>query len=243
MKKSFGVAVALTLLAGGIASNAMAANCASGEMIRFSQNGFAYETNYNLATYNSAAGSVLTIVGLVDYFCTPMSALVPGPTKEYTIYITGLTSAGTAHIPVGTTTFHETDYAGGTWEIHEGSPPDAPKATTPMPINPPNATVPSTFQDGPIVLSGTFANFHTEITVQGANINGSFRADYVATGGTYFPQVGGASALFQGNWCVTAPPTGCVPVGYSAHPDGKWDTPPSTAVERSTWGAIKQLYR
>src|SRR5678816_465756 len=88
MKKSFGVAVALTLLAGGIASNAMAANCDSGEMIRFSQNGFAYETNYTPATFTSAPGSVLSIVGIVDYFCSPMAGLVPNATTEYTIYIT-----------------------------------------------------------------------------------------------------------------------------------------------------------
>ena len=241
MKKSFGVAVALTLLAGGIASNAMAANCASGEMIRFSQNAFAYETNYTNATYNSAAGSILSIVGSVDYFCTPMAALVPGPTKEYTFYITGLTSAGTVHTPVGPTTFHTTNYAGGTWEIHEGSPPNAPVAGS-MPALP-SAQVPANFTDGPVVLSGTFANFSTTVTTNGTNINGSFRADYIATGGTYFPQVGGGTALFQGNWCVTLAPAGCTPATYSAHPDGKWDTPPTTPTLRSTWGTLKTLYR
>lgn len=242
MKKSFGVAVALTILAGGIASNAMAANCVSGELIRFSQNGFAYETNYNLGTYNSAPGSVLSIVGLVDYFCAPMASLDPtDPTKEYTFYITNLISAGTQHIPVGTTTFHETDYAGGTWEIHEGSPRNAPTAGSMPPL--PDASVPSTFIDGPIVLSGTFANFHTEITVSGTTIGGSFHADYAATGGSFFPQVGNGTALFQGVWCVTAPPTGCVPPTYSAHADGKWDAPPTTPASHSSWGAIKQLYR
>jgi hypothetical protein len=36
--------------------------------------------------------------------------------------------------------------------------------------------------------------------------------------------------------------SGCTPSGYSAHPDGKFDNPP-TAVRTSTWGAIKDLYR
>jgi hypothetical protein len=242
MKKSFGVAVALALLAGGIASKASAANCDSGEMIRFTQNAFAYETSYTNATYNSASGSVLSIVGHVAYFCTPMAALNPAdPNKEYTFYVTSLVSGGTAHIPVGPTTFHETDYAGGTWEIHEGSPENAPVDGT-MPSLP-SGLVPSTFIDGPVILSGTFANFHTSISVQGANINGSFRADYTATGGLYYPQVGNAPALFQGNWCVTLKPTGCTPATYSAHPDGKWDTTPSVAVSKGTWGAIKNLYR
>lgn len=242
MKKCFGVAVALALLTGGIASNAMAANCDSGEMIRFTQNAFAYETAYIPPTYTSSPGSILSIVGHVAYFCTPMAGLNPAdPTKEYTFYCTGLISGGTAHIPVGPTTFHETDYAGGTWEIHEGSPENAPVDGT-MPSLP-DASVPATFVDGPVMLSGTFSNFHTSISVQGPNINGSFRADYVATGGSYFPQVGNGSALFQGNWCVTLKPAGCTPLTYSAHPDGKWDTPPSVAVSRSTWGMVKQLYR
>jgi len=241
MKKSFGVAVAALLLAGG-ASRALAANCDSGEMIRFTQNAFAYETNYTNATYNSAPGSILSIVGHVAYFCAPMAALNPAdPTKEYTFYITGLVSAGTQHIPLGPTTMHETDYAGGTWEIHEGSPENAPVDGT-MPSLP-DASVPSTFTDGPVVLSGTFANFHTSISVTGTNINGSFRADYAATGGAYYPQVGNGVALFQGLWCVTLKPAGCTPATYSAHPDGKWDTAPTVGVNRSTWGAIKQLYR
>jgi len=241
MKKSFGVAVALTFLAGGIASNAMAANCDSGELIRFAQNGFAYETNYNNATYHSAAGSVLSVVGIVDYFCSPLAGLVPDATKEYTLYITNLTSNGTVHTPVGTTTFHQTAYAGGTWEIHEGSPKNAPTAGS-MPALP-SAQVPANFTDGPIVLSGTFANFSTTITQGPTSVNGSFRADYVATGGTYFGQVGGGQALFQGLWCVTLAPSGCTPATYSAHADGKWDAPPKTPTQSSTWGTIKTLYR
>ena len=47
------------------------------------------------------------------------------------------------------------------------------------------------------------------------------------------------AGLMQGLWCVTS---GCTPSGYSAHPDGKFDNPP-TAVRTSTWGAIKDLYR
>ena len=239
MKKSFGVAVALTLLAGGIASNAMAANCDSGEMIRFAQNGFAYETNYNITTYTSTAGSQLSIVGIVDYFCTPLASLVPDATKEYTFYITGLTSLGTQNPVPGIV--YTCAYTGGTWEIHEGSPKNAPTAAS-MPALP-NAQVPANFIDGPIVLSGTLANFSTQITKSGTSASGSFRADYVATGGTYFSQVGGGQALFQGVWCPTPKPTGCVPATYSAHPDGKWDVPPTTPTLPSTWGTVKMLYR
>jgi hypothetical protein len=212
-------------------------------MIKFAQHAFAYETGpaYNSATHHSTAGAILGIVGHVSYFCAPMAALNPNdPTKEYTFYITGV-SGGTAHIPVGPTTFHETDYSGVTFEIHEGSPENAPLDGTMPPL--PDATVPATFIDGPVVLSGTIADFHVSISTQGSNINGSFLGHYQATGGSYYPLVGDGVAVFQGNWCDTQKPTGCTPATYSAHPDGKWDTPGTTATMKSTWGAVKQLYR
>jgi len=241
MKKIFGAAATLALLAGGLATTA-SAQCGTGVMIKFDADAFAYETAYTPATYHSAPGSVLSIVGHVSYFCAPLAALNPAGPNEYTFYITGLVSAGSAHIPVGPTTFHETDYAGGTWAVYEGNPENAPTDAGGMPALP-SALVPASFSDGVVILSGTFSNFHTSVTVQGSNINGSFRADYVATGGSYFGAVGGGSAVFQGNWCVVPEPAGCVPATYSAHPNGKWDTPPTTAVTTSTWGSIKQLYR
>jgi len=243
MKKIYGVAAVLALLTVGVATSAFA-QCGTGVMIKFDADAFAYETNYTPGTYNSAIGSQLSIVGLVSYFCAPMAALDPSdPNTEYSFYITSLTSGGTQVFgPFGGTTFYETDYAGGTFEIHEGSPENAPTAAGGMPALP-SVLVPATFIDGPVVLSGTFSNFHTSVSVNGANINGSFIADYVASGGSYFGAVGNGSAKFQGNWCVVPAPTGCVPATYSAHPNGKWDTPPTTAATSTTWGSIKQLYR
>ncbi len=247
MKKIFGVAAVLALLSGGLAASA-SAQCGTGVMIKFDADGFAYETAYSPTTYISSSGSILSMVGHVSLFCSPLAGLNPAdPTKEYTFYITSLTSAGTMTFgPFGGSTFYETDYAGGTWEIHEGSPENAPTDAGGMPALP-SVLVPSTFTDGPVILSGTFSNFHTSVTktVSGPNttVNGSFIADYVATGGSYYGAVGGGSAKFQGNWCVTRKPAGCTPDTYSAHPNGKWDTPPTTAVTRSTWGSLKQLYR
>ena len=249
MKKIFGVAAVLALLSGGMATKASAI-CDTGEMIRFVQDGFAYETNYDPLTYHSTANSVLSIVGHVAYFCAPLAALDPSdPNKEYTFYITGLVSQGTQHFgPFGGTTFHETDYTGGTWAVYEGSPEDAPHDVTPMPALP-SPLVPSTFNNGILILSGTFSpygsnlGFHTSVSTNGSNINGSFIANYRAAAGSYYPAVGDGEAIFQGNWCVTLQPTGCTPATYSAHPNGKWDTPGTTAANKSTWGSIKKLYR
>jgi hypothetical protein len=243
MKKIFGVAVLLAALAAATTTPAHAQSaCSSGELMKFGQNGFAYEPAYNTTTHISTAGNILSIVGHIDYFCGPMAGLNPAdPTKEYTFYITGLVSQGTVPGANGPTQLWDTDYTGGTWEIHEGSPENAPVDGTMPPL--PDASVPATFIDGPVMLSGTLSGFHTQITQTFSIINGSFHATYQATGGLYFPQVGNGSAIFQGNWCPTMKPTGCTPATYSAHPDGKWDMPATTAVRTSTWGSIKQIYR
>jgi hypothetical protein len=242
MKKIFGVAATLAVLSAAAASSAFA-QCGTGVMIKFDADAFAYETAYNNATYISSPGSQLSIVGITDLFCTPLNFLnALDPSTEYTFYCTGLTSGGTIVTPVGPTTFYQTAYSGGTWAIYAGSPRNAPTAAGGMPALP-SPQVPGNFIDGTLILSGTFSGFSTTVTVNGANINGSFNSNYMATGGLYFPLIGNGSALFAGNWCVTSAPAGCVPATYSAHPNGKWDTPSTTAALPSTWGRLKTLYR
>ena len=241
MTKKIGVAAMVGLLAlSGFAGSAFA-QCGTGVMIDWDANSFAYETNYTPATFNSAAGSQLTVVGIVNLFCSPFLDLNPNSaTTEYTFVFDGLVSGGTTTQVNGPSTVYTTNYGSGAFRIYEGTPRNAPTAGS-MPAGPPNATVPANFADGTLILSGTLSAFSTQITRVGTNPpNGSFRADYTFTGGSLFSRVQNTGAgLMQGLWCVT---TGCTPSGYSAHPDGKFDNPP-TAVLNSTWGAIKDLYR
>jgi hypothetical protein len=247
-KRTIGVTVLSGLLALGAFAPLASAQCPplggpSSPMIEFDANCFAYESNYTPATYNSAAGSQLTVVGIIDLFYAPLAFLNPAdPTKEYTFVLSGLTSAGTVTVPSGPTTFYTTDYNGGTFAIYEGSPENAPLAGA-MPPSPPNATVPGNFADGTVILSGTLCGFRTEIsrTVVGPNtiVNGSFRSNYHFTGGSQYGIVGDAEALLSGLWNVSSP----LPTGYSAHPNGKFDSPPSTPALNSTWGILKSLYR
>lgn len=238
MKKMIGVAVLLGLLAAGTSATSFAQPaCGSGQIIDWDANGFTWETPANPVNNVSPAGNSLQLVSLVNLFCAPFADLDPNdPSTEYTIYMSGLTSTGTT-IPVsGFTTIWNTDYGSGTFEIHAGSPRNAPSYIS-MP--PPGATVPANYQDGPIILSGTLANFRTQIVKSGNNPpNGSFRADFTFTGGTLYSRVAGTGiGLLHGLWNLTG-----APAGYSAHPDGKFDNPP-TATRSSTWGAIKQMYK
>ena len=250
MKRQIGVAmlVALTALT-SLASGALA-QCTTGMLIKWDENGFAYETNYNPNTFISANGSGLTVVGKVTAFCQMLSGLdASDPTKEYTFIWTGLTSAGTVGpTPVGFSTRWTTNYGNGQFFIYEDNSPDAPNPVA-MPASPPNATVPANYTDGTVILSGNITGFSTTITrFNTGTYATSFRGDFAFTGGTLFNLVGPEFGLLTGAWCANddaSPGTIglCdMPTGYSSHPNGKFDQP-VTPAQTSTWGAIKQLYR
>jgi hypothetical protein len=225
----------------------LAGPCDSGTLIDWDADAFAYETNY--ANLNSNAGSQLTMVGIINLFCAPLNVNNPNdPGKEYTFYFQGLISQGTNIIPVGTVTIYDTQYTQGQFFIFESSPRNSPGATTPMPANPPNGSVPLNFVDGTVIVQGDLNNFNTTVAIGGAGgPTGNFRGDYRFTGGTQFALVAGQTdGLFNGLWCapVIADGSICdVQPGYSAHPDGKFDQSEATPAANSTWGAIKAMYR
>jgi len=243
MKRKIGVAALLALVAAGALATGVFAQCGTGVLINFDADAFAYETAYDNATFRSSPGSALEVTGIVATFCPPLAHLDPNdPNKEYTFVLTGLTSLGTTHTPLNPAGVrHSTDYSGGVFYIYEGTPRNAPGAGA-MPC-PPN---PAPFFDGVLILTGTLSDFHVDITQNfTGSYSGSFRSNYQFTGGTeYGPFVGSGTGLLGGLWCGNGSAQGLctMPACYSAHPDGKWDQPP-TAVNSSTWGAIKQLYR
>lgn len=255
MKRQIGAAmlVALTAFA-SVANAAQPAACGAGLLMKFDENAFAYESNYNPLTFISTAGSALNVVGLMTVICDPLFTSggmdASDPNNEYTFLLTDLSSAGTVGPTAlaGGSTRWSTLYNGGTFYIYQGSPRNAP--TPPPPASPPNADVPAKYTDGTVVLSGTLSNFRTTITrASNGNYTTSFRADYNVTGGTKAAVLaGGGTGLLSGAWCANddadAGKIGLcdLPTGYSSHPNGKFDIPP-TAAMKSTWGAIKQLYR
>lgn len=256
MKKTIGVAGLVAILMLCATTPAALAQCGGQLLIKFDADCFSYESNATLSVieggfgaWKSNAGSSLTVVGLITLFCAPLDGNVPNlPATEYSMVWSGLTAtAATIETPYALNGRKwDTDYTGGNFFIYEDSPADAPRATTPMPPNPPNATVPVNFLDGTLILDGTLTNLHTIVTrssnAASAIWGGSFTGTYQFTGGTQFPLVvGGGPNLVSGNWCGKYP-TGCTPTGYTAHPNGKFDFA-LTDVKNSTWGAIKQLYR
>lgn len=256
MKKRIGVAGLVALLTLGATAPVALAQCGGQLLMKFDADVFAYESDATLSVleggfgvWKSNAGSELTVVGLMTLFCAPLDANVPNlPTTEYTFVWSGMTAAAatTEVVYIVNGKKWDTDYTPGNFYIYEDSPADAPRATTPMPINPPNATVPVNFENGTLILEGTLTGLHTSVTrsnnTASAVFGGAFSGTYTFTGGTQFGLVSGSgSNLLNGNWCGKYP-TGCTPTGYTAHPNGKFDYV-VTAAQSSTWGAIKQLYR
>jgi hypothetical protein len=238
------MAALLLLLATVALVPAASAQVCSGQLIKFDADAFAWEDSY--AGYVSSPGSNLKIVGIITQFCPPLGGLDPSdPTKEYTFLMTALVSSGTVVTPLTGQTNYRTNYGGGTFHIYEGSPRNAPTAGS-MPCGPGGGTVPANFTDGTLILEGTLSGFRTSFNVfTSGQYSGVWRADYTFTGGSLFALVAGTgTGLMGGNWSVdpAALPV-CLPgEGYTAHPDGKWDVPP-TPTTPSTWGSIKSLYR
>ena len=266
MKRILGVAAVLAALATAVASGPAGAAgvCAAPDtcvgtncpfLIQFDENCYAYETSYTTATFNSSPGSQLTVVGLITLFGPALPFLnANDPSKEYTFVLSGLVSKGTLVTINGPTTLYDTDYdstKAGTFAVYEGTPRNSPDTFAEWNTNPfGGVLVPSSHQDGTLILSGDLCRFHTNIsrTTSGPSVvqSGSFKTYYTPTGGTLYPYIQGTPAVLGGLWCP-GPATigGCSrPANYTAHANGKFDASGATTpATRSTWGRLKQIYR
>ena len=273
MQRMIGVAALVAVLAAGalVPTAHGQATCGGGLMIDFNNtNVYSYETNVTsdlqggVGVYKSNLGSILSVVGIIytpsvsgGGFCPPMPAI--DLAKEYTLYFTGLSSAGTQTFPfLGTGTRYETDYSGGTFEIWEDATPDAPQGTAAFVANPPGGgVVPDNFRNATpagntLILSGTLTCFHTTMTrssnTAGAGFAGNFTAIYSATGGSAAAAVTSSPGMITGTWCGKIGGTStCTPTGYHAHPAGKFDAPSgascATSLLPGSWGRLKAIYR
>jgi hypothetical protein len=183
--------------------------------------------------HESANGDVITVVGVIDLFQDPLDDLDP-VTTEYTVAMVDLVSQGTITTVIpGFGTFYATDYAGGRITIYE-----SPAADAAFGINPPNATSPSTFQNGVVILTGYFTSFHTDTSTLSST--GAYEGNITWDGGTRLADMSGRPGLTTGGWAVDFFDS---PAGYDFHVDGKIDLDGPTAVERSNWGTIKAHHK
>lgn len=192
---------------------------------------------------NLPAGGFMVVVGIVSQFGPPLDFLnstLPG--TEYTFVVDNLLSGGTTTIGPPATEIYSTPYTGGVIQVYADPSPDAVFAP-----NPPNALVPSTFQDvAPPILTGTFTKFVVTTNNFTAFQVGSIEGDINWTGGTlieYFRNGSGAicPGLFTGGATWNTSPGIGIP-GYLFRHDGKIDLQCPVPTQKSTWGRLKQLY-
>lgn len=170
---------------------------------------------------NAPAGGELKAVGIVSDFGPPLDFLdASDPTKEYTFYLHGLISQGTVESGPPGTTFYVTEYSGGFFELYEDLSPESS-----FDPNPPNATVPSNYTDGTLLLSGYFTSFRTQTNNFTHFSVGNAEGVLIFNGGTLLElwanNVGDdCPGLFNGGTTWNA---SVVPAGYLFRHDGKLD--------------------
>ena len=203
----------------------------------------AYVYGPGASTTVTIPGAELKGVGIVSSFDGVLGFLdANDPAKEYTFVFSGLLSNGTVVTGIPAFTFYTTNYSGGTIELYEGSPRNSSFAP-----NPPNAIVPSTFQDGVLLLSGNFTSFYTQTNNFTATKSGNMEGNILWTGGTLLPLFNGGNhepcpGLFTGGITWSQEP-GVGIAGYVFRHDGKIDLNCPTPTSPSSWGKLKANYR
>jgi hypothetical protein len=192
------------------------------------------------STTVATPGAELRGVGIVSSFDGPFADLdANDPTTEYTFVFRGLIAQPTVITGPPTFTFYTTNYTGGIIELWAGSPRNSSFAP-----NPENAIVPSTFQDGTLLLSGVFTSFYTQTNNFTAFQTGNMEGNVSWTGGSRLASMNGGNGqpcpgLFTGG--LTWRPEVLIP-GYVFRHDGKIDINCPTATTPSTWGRLKSQY-
>jgi hypothetical protein len=156
-------------------------------------------------------------------------------TNQYTFFLDSLCVAN-----VDSTTypgFKTITFAGGEFNVYCDSLAGGTAAD--YGVNPPNATVPSTFQDGECVIGGDLSQMEIfwDLSTGEADLSGMVNL----TRGTQLANIppsqrsGWTLAGLRGN-------TPGMPMGYSWQIDGSLYISEPTPTQKSSWGKLKQQY-
>ncbi|TFG88556.1 MAG: hypothetical protein E4H17_02180 [Gemmatimonadales bacterium] len=108
-------------------------------------------------------------------------------------------------------------------------------------VNPPNATAPSTFIDGTVILGGRIDNL--SLAYDFGSGSGSFTGDMSFDEGALLTWI---PVLQRNGWTLSGLAGGLnpsIPDGYSHQINVQCRIPGTVPVTHRTWGALKALYR
>jgi hypothetical protein len=174
----------------------------------------------------SNPGDVFNVVGILNDIEAPL--VWDTANYSYTLWMRDLVSLGESVFG----TIHVADYSGGLFTVYvDWLPSNAVYG-----INPPNATAPSTFNDGiSTYLDGYFTDF--TVTFNTTTASGSFVGTLNFTGGDVYPLLTATEG-----WTFGANIAGTSPTGYDLQMNGDVYLQ-VVAVEPQSWGSVKNLYR
>ncbi len=174
----------------------------------------------------SASGDNFRAVGILNDIEYPLVWDIN--TYSYTWYVRDLISLGETVIG----SMHLVSYSGGLMTISVDWLP----SNHDYGINPPNATVPSTFTDGiSTYLDGYFTSF--AMTYNASTASGTFTGQLNFTGGDVYPLLHATDG-----WTFGSNIAGVSPTGYDLELNGDVFLT-IVGVDEATWGGIKSLYR
>lgn len=188
-------------------------------------------------------GEGYRMLGFVTSFGPLLQPYTDDTQFEYTIDMFGLISAAKFYTPPnlevlfnpGRVSYYQDQRSAGTF--------------TPATygVFPPNATAPSTFDDGTLLLGGAVVNF--DLTYDYSLNQGDFSGDANLDSGwalIYVPasqRNGWILGGLSGHELTGSPINPNIPGGYNHQVNGECRRPDATPAHSATWGAIKSLYR
>jgi hypothetical protein len=197
--------------------------------------GYDYQyPNTNAGTY-LALGEGYNTLGFVTEFTNPIfTGHVDPTTNEYTYWYTDLTVDSYDY----SNDFLFVTFTPGRGRFYED--PKSGGTTAQYGVNPPNATAPSTFSDGTVILGGAISNMYLWYDYVGNT--GAFNADFTIDEGSLLSLIPSSQ---RNGWTIAGlagRPNPAVPDGYDHQVNGEVRILVVQA-EHPTWGALKSLYR
>ncbi|MEO5617307.1 MAG: hypothetical protein ABIS67_06020 [Candidatus Eisenbacteria bacterium] len=220
------------------AALAMAAPAKSDEFL-LAFTGFDYQspnTNTSSPAGYLVVGEGYKMVGFVTSVGPLLDPWVDFSVNEYTVYIRDLTV-------VSRTLFFQFFNAQFTNNGRGSYYADALSGGTPgtYGVSPPNATSPSTFNDGSERLTGDIDDF--VVTFNFSTNQGNFSGNMTQDGGpdlVYIPSNQRSGWVLGG---LAKRPNNTIPTGYDNQVSGECRIPDATPATHRSWGALKALYR
>ena len=195
--------------------------------------GFDFEDpNLNTAEFG-AVGDGYNMFGLVQS-ANPTFLTTDFVANEYTVKFCELTSLGFTDFGC----FRFVNYGVGRLEVYEDSRTTGTAAD--FGINPPNATLPSTFMDGLLILGGNVNGF--SVTLDNCAGTGSASGDVDFDSGSQLGNIPiDAQKIYTFSGLTSGVPV--IPEGFIHQVTGSIKIEQAVQVEQSSWGRMKALYR